>query len=199
MDIFKEFEEEAKKEKNKAVDLGPVSALVKKQAMLERKAVPVCVATLYRFIKEQNFSVSEVEEALKLRKADLNDIKNNQIPELMREYGLSSVTTDDGATIEIKDGLSVTVKDQEKLLAYVREQEAGDLIKNNLTIAIKGEEKTVDHIRDVLNELGVEHNEKEAIHPQTLKKFIKGQLKEGKRPDDNVVNIYEYRYSNIKK
>lgn len=197
--IFSDIEKAADAdEERKEIDLGPISALAKKQAMMEHPADDFRVKTLYGTIKKNGLSVADVEAALKMLKKDLFQVSQVQIPELMKEFGLDAITTNTGVKIEVKDGISVSVRDQQKLFAYVRENDSGDLIKNSIVV----QTDTTDGRKEVLKLLenaDCFFEEKEVLHPATLKKFIKDGLEKGNRPDDDVVNIYEYRFSKIKK
>jgi len=200
MDIFAELEQEAEKEEQRAkqdIDLGIITPLVRKQAALEKKAEDHKVARLYDYAKRFDCSIEDIEGALKKRKKDLFQIKQIQIPEIMGGFNLDAVTTTDGTKIEIKDGISVSVRDVDKLHAYLRKDNAGDLIKNQVIVEAYNDE-TRKKLINQLVQYECSFKTKEAVHPSTLKKHIGDGLKVGKKPDDDIVNIHEYRYSKIK-
>jgi len=198
-DIFADIEEAADKDKeDKTIDLGPISRLVDQQAMLERTALETHVQNLYSFIKLNNMSIETIEEAMKLRAKDLFKVRQVQIPEMMKEFGLNAIESTSGTAIKIMDGLSVTIKDADKLHAFLRKNEAGDLIKNKITIEVENEEKRKEVVK-LLESKELNYEVKEAVHNATLKKHVKDLRKDGKDLPNESVKIYEYEYSKIKK
>lgn len=200
VDIFQEFQDAAEtdeQEKEKEIDLGRISRLVDIQAAMEREPDINNVRNLYHYIKTVGLSNKDVEEALKLLGKDLFRVKQQQIPELMDEYGLESITTKSGDTIKVEKGLSLSVRDHDKLHAYLREHNYGDLIKNVITIPIK-KESLRKEVTDFLQANNTPYEQKEAVHHSTLKAHIKRGLETGQVPGDDIVNIHEYKYSKIK-
>lgn len=197
-DIFKDIEQAAKEDQSKKdIDLGFISDMVRQQAALEAKEVGHNAEDIYSYAAGLGYSVADLEGALKMLKKDLFNIKQIQLPELMQEFGLDSVTTSNGAKLEIKSGLTVTVKDTQGLHAYLREQMAGDLIKDTVVITVDSD-GVREEISKLLSEVECDFERKESIHSMTLKKYIKDCLGRGVRPPEDVVKVYEYRYANIK-
>lgn len=200
VDIFQEFQKAAEtdeQEKEKEIDLGRISRLVDIQAAMERDPDNRNVNQLYNHIKRERYSNNDVEEALKLLGKDLFRVKQQQIPELMDEYGLESITTKSGDTIKIEKGLSLSVRDHDKLHAYLRKHNYGDLIKNVITVPIRGESLRKE-VTDFLQANNTPYDQKEAVHHKTLSAHIKKGLETGQVPGDDIVNIHEYKYSKIK-
>ena len=197
-DIFKDLEEAAEQtEDQREINLGPITKLVERQNLLESPATEKTVDYLYKTALKSGASVNDLEEALKRLKKDLFQVKQVQIPELMTEFGLDSLTTTSGTTIEIKSDISLTVRDVEKLHNYIREKEAGDLIKDTIIMIVNSDEAR-EEVTSLLKDIDCDFERKEAVHSQTLKKFIRGCLEKGERPGDDALTIFEYKYSKIK-
>lgn len=198
-DIFGALEEAADREQEeKTIDLGPISRLVDKQGRLESKADQTDVEILYQEVLRTDASIDTIEEVLKRRKKDLFKVRQQQIPELMQEFGLSTVATSGGVKIKIEKGVSVTTKSQEKLHKYMRANGAGDLIKNQLMVVVANEEERKEVVAK-LDETMCEYKPKEGVHSATLKKYVKDLLEEGKQLPPEAANVYEYEYSKIQK
>lgn len=198
-DIFQVIEAAGEADKKaQKIDLGPISVLADKQAALESKALESRVNLVYSLCEKIGASVLDIEEALKKRKKDLFNIRQIQIPELMKEFGLESLKTNTGASIEIKGGVSVSIKDNKKLFKYVRDCNSGDLIKNVIIIEAS-DDGTREGLITFLEESFVPFEQKESIHSATLKKFVKEQIESGKKPPENAVNTFEYNFSKLKK
>lgn len=196
-DIFKDIEAAGEKDQeNKTVDLGPISAMVEKQINLERSEDLEKSSDLSKFINQIDASISDIEAALKKRRTDLYNVRQVQIPEYMKGIGLEKVTTSNGTSLEIKDGLSITIKDKDKFYSFVRKQNAGDLIKDSIIIDLSGNKKVGEVIK-FLDKTDSFYERKEAIHAATVKKFIKGCMEKGIKIPISA-NVFEYQYSKIK-
>lgn len=197
-DIFSDIEKAGDEvKKTQKVDLGPVSRMVEIQGMLEAKANPDLVRRLNKVIKDYNISIDTIAECLKERNKELFRVRQQQIPEIMKEFGLDAVTTTDGTSIKIVGDISVTKKDDEKLFKYLRANNAGDLIKNQVIVSVNNEEERLEVVK-VLDGTVCDYAIKEAIHAGTLKKHIKALKKEGKVPPEDAVAVFDYEYSKIK-
>ena len=198
MDIFKEIEEAGDKVREKQeIDLGPISRLADRQKLLESKSTEKNIDSIYGLACRLNASIEDLEEALKKRKKDLYNVRQVQIPELMKEFGLDSITTINGAKIKIQDGVSVTTKDQSALFIYLRKHNAGDLIKNQIIIPTDNEESRIK-ITKLLEDIQAPFEEKASVHSATLKKYVKDKLKEGIKIPEKIVSTFEYKVSKVK-
>lgn len=200
-DIFADIAKAGKEEQQKQqVDLGPITRLVDTQAMLEGGKNDDHVSDIYNFINEMDASIETLEEVMKLRKKDLFNVRQVQIPEMMKEFGLEEVRSTSGTSIKIMDGLSVTVKNADKLYQFLRDNEAGDLIKDVVIVMADADtEKVMKEVIESLNKIDCLFERKESVHNGTLKKYVKELLKEGKTVPEEAVNLYQYEYSKIKK
>jgi len=197
-DIFKDLEKEADalEEEKSQVDLGPLSRLVQRQARLEAQSKENTVNKLVNYIKQLDASVKDVEQALKARKRDLFNISQVQIPELMKEIGLESITTTDGSIINLKKDFSTTIKNEEGFFKYLRDNNYGDLIKDKIAITIQSE-KEVKLFEKLIDQVDCFYERKTGVHPQTLKKFVNDQLAEGNKIPEDLLKIYEYQFSKL--
>lgn len=199
-DIFKDFEDIVDKEKSepKEFDLGPISVLGDKQAALEEKVNDNRVELIKKFCDEIGASIADIDEVLKMFKKDLFNVRQVQIPELMVEFNLESITTSSGVKLTIKDDINVTTKDKEALYAFMRSTGSADLIKNRITVEIQNEKQRKEAI-DLLDKTELAYQSDESVHFQTLKKFVKDQLAAGKVLPNKAVSVFEYRYTKIKR
>lgn len=200
-DIFSDIEAAAEKEEEqlrKEVDLGLITKLVNRQLSLEEKANEDRVNKIMTLVDSIGASIGDIEEALKQRKKVLFNIRQIQIPEIMREFGLESITTLQGKKIEIKGDISVSVKNQERLFWYLRENDAGDLVKNQVIVDVSNEGERQE-ILELLERTACSFEAKESVHASTLKKYVKDCLEKGQKIPEDIVSTFEYQFSKIKK
>lgn len=196
--IFDAIEEAgAKVQETQKVDLGPISVLVEKQGMLEAKGDPDLIRRLNKVIKDYNISIGTIEDCLKDRKKELFRVKQQQIPEMLKGFGLTAIEALDGTSIEIKKDFSITKKDEAKIFKYLRDNKSGDLIKNQVIVTVDDEKERLEVI-ETLDKTSCSYEAKETIHSGTLKKHIKGLKKKGKAFPEDAVSVFDYEYSKIK-
>ena len=201
-DIFSdilEAGEEAEKQEAKSIDLGPLSELAKRQAALEAKPDQIKVDSLLDHIKKISASIKDVEEVLKAHKKVLNAVRQKEIPETMKAFNLSEVTTDTGAKITIKSDVSCTIKDPDKLYAFVSDRGDGAIIKDNVTVVMPEDSKELfDALSTMLEAQDAAYERKRAIHGGTLKKYVKDRQAEGVALPEEAIKVFEYSYAKLK-
>jgi hypothetical protein len=130
-------------------------------------------------LAEENVAIAEQDLALK--KERLLKIERVDLPELIRESGMMAVTLEDGVMVTIVDDIDCGVSVERRPIAYdwLRDHNAGGLIKMVVGVSFgKGEEEKAGKL---LLELSKKYGpdaafDKEDVHYQTLKSYIKGQI-----------------------
>ena len=89
-------------------------------------------------LKKIEDEIAAIEEQLKKKKAEGDDISSRVIPELLAEQGLSEIKLADGSKVSVKKEFRCTLpKDEAKRQAaynWLRDQGLGDIIKNNVFV-----------------------------------------------------------------
>lgn len=111
---------------------------------------------------------------LKQLSAEERQLSQHDLPEKMKEIGLTNFTMSDGTKLSIKHMVkaSLTKAKQEEGFAWLRANGFGDLIKP----------KTVE----------------EHVHHSTLAAFCREQLSEGRPLPTSLFGVYEYDETIIK-
>jgi hypothetical protein len=124
--------------------------------------------------------VAKLEEMLKRKKEDLRRVSEEELPVLMgsvTEFRLAN-----GRKIVIKPYYSGSINDENADLAFtwLREHGHDDIIKNQVIMQFgKGEDKEAETVMTNLKALGYNPENKKAVHPMTLKAFIREQVESG--------------------
>jgi hypothetical protein len=132
----------------------------------------------YRLMQSlgDKYPIGVLKQAVKNYQAILDDIENVQIPDMLLEIGMQSVTTEDGLKVGLKTEYNVSIIDPDGLSDWMESNGGGHLWKNSLKFE-KGEE--IDPVTSLAEELGLSFEQKNEIHPQTLKKFVKDFIEGG--------------------
>jgi hypothetical protein len=149
-------------------DTDAKAALIKVKAMVDAM-----------ILAEEHVAIAE--NTLALAKERLLKIERVDLPELIRESGLSEVALEDGTKVKIVDEIDCGVSQERKPLAYdwLRDHGAGSLIKVQVAVVFgKGEEaKAATLTSQLIKKYGADNVvDKEDVHYQTLKSYIKGQI-----------------------
>ena len=126
--------------------------------------------------------VQDLEDQLNHVKGLLREVQEEQIPDLMISIGMASFKLSDGSSISVKDEVyaSIPKEKYEVALNWLRQHEFDALIKTQVTTDFgKGEDQEAQRVVEALRDLGVPAQVKSAVHPMTLKSFIKEQLNLG--------------------
>jgi hypothetical protein len=129
-------------------------------------------------------AISKAELKLKLWKEQYVRLAQVDLPEAMRIAGIAQMSTDDGFKVEVKDEIYASISEKNKVEAHawLVEHDFGDIIKTDVTVKFgRGEHEKVELLLEELQTEGYQNfNLKEAVHPQTLKAFLREQLAAGK-------------------
>ena len=135
-------------------------------------------------LKSKEDEIAELEEQLKNKKAEAEDISSRVIPELLAEQGLSEIKLADGSKVSVKKEFRCTLpKDISKReLAYkwLREQGLGDIIKNNVFVTFgKGEDDKAQQLLNLAAENGFEPEQKSDVAWATLTALFRERIESG--------------------
>lgn len=144
---------------------------------------------------------AEIEEALKAKKEELDNISKKIIPDVMNALGVTKYVFSDGSELVLKDGLNVYIAAANKPKAYdwLRENNYGDLIKNEVLLKFSaGQEAEAKEVVARLTSEGLTPEEKESVHPSTLKAFAKERLETGEQLPMDLFSCFTYQEAKIK-
>lgn len=126
---------------------------------------------------------SEVEDAeriLKEKSARARFLREESIPLIMLELGLTTLVLSSGETLKIKDEVYASIpKDNwPAVVEWLTKTDNDGLIKSELSVLFgRGEKKKAQALFQQLLKKGLNPVLDEAIHAQTLKAFIKERLR----------------------
>lgn len=146
--------------------------------------------------------VEDLEAELKRAQQDLAKVAQELLPEALAEHGLSELKMDDGSKITVSQFIQahISKEKQEEAFDWLREHDFDDLIKNVVSLEFgKGED---DHARDVMETLtnrGYWPQNKQSVHPSTLKAFVKEQVEKGAEIPSDLFGVFIGKKAVIKK
>lgn len=142
----------------------------------------ITVASLARDIRSTEEVISDLEEVLKMTKAKLLKLTDEELPALMEEMGISSLTLDDGSVVKVTRtyGGSILVENRPKAYDWLREHGYDDIIKNTVMCQFgRGEDDRAKGFAEFAAENGFAPEQKTEIHSQTLRAFVKERIEKG--------------------
>ena len=120
--------------------------------------------------------VARAEEDLKLVKADLRRLNQEEIPDMFTQMGLSQIVLKDGTKVGIKPELSVSIKKghEAECFQFLTDNNLATVIKTNLALVYgKDENEGADEARRILTEARIPFTDKQGVHAMTLKSVIR--------------------------
>lgn len=151
-----------------------------------------------------NDSLHRVAELARLLEAHRRT-EQEDLPELMREIGLTEIKLADGSEITVTDDVQCSISEERRAAAHawLRESGYGGIIKGVLAIPFRPEdpemEEAVAEIAAEASErLGAEIEVAEKVHPQTLKSFVKERLAAGEAVPFDLFGIHPFSRAKVK-
>ena len=146
-------------------------------------------------LKEKEDEIAELEDKLKAKKAEADDISSRVIPELLQEQGLQEIKLSDGSKVSVKKEFRATLpKDdirRESAYQWLRDQGLGDIIKNNVTVSFgKGEDNKANQLVDLAVANGFTPQQKSDVAWNTLTALYEERVKAGLDMPSDVFSLW---------
>ena len=146
-------------------------------------------------LKKKEDEVAELEEKLKAKKEERDDISTRVIPELLAEQGLQEIKLADGSKVSVKKEFRATLpKDEirrEAAYQWLRDQNLGDIIKNNVTVSFgKGEDNKANQLVDLAVANGFTPQQKSDVAWNTLTALYEERVKAGLDMPSDVFSLW---------
>lgn len=146
--------------------------------------------------------LTELEDQLKLKKEELTQVSEKDLPEALAECGLSEIKLLDGSKVTVKPYYQANPPKEkyEEAMAWLRTHGHGDLIKNDVTVSFgKGEDTNAAEFKLHLIESGTSFTDKTGVHPMTFKAFVREQVETGQNLPFDLLGVYIGQKTSIKK
>ena len=135
-------------------------------------------------LKQKEDEIAALEDQLKNKKAEAEDIGSRVIPELLAEQGLSEIKLADGSKVSVRKEFRATIpKDEmrrESCLQWLRDQGLGDIIKNNVSVSFgKGEDDKAEQLLQLAADNGFEPQQKSDVAWNTLSALYQERVEAG--------------------
>tara|TARA_R110000787_G_scaffold169030_1_gene281761 strand:+ start:226 stop:801 length:576 start_codon:yes stop_codon:yes gene_type:complete len=126
--------------------------------------------------------IGNTEERLRKLKDQQKQLSEQAIPDKLAELGVADLRLSDGSRISADPFYSARITAKNLGLAHdwLRDNGHGDIIKNTLTVSFsQGEDADATRLAELLTKEGYLPQTKEAVHPSTLRAFVKEMIESG--------------------
>ena len=133
-------------------------------------------------LDERHARIKELEAELKAEKEAMYELSDQHIPALMEELGVKKLQLQNGAEVSVTStyGGHIKADNMPQAFAWLRDNGFDDIIKNEIKLNFgKGEDTSADKVYNDLVAQGYQPSNKEFVHPQTLKAFIRERIEAG--------------------
>lgn len=148
-------------------------------------------------------SIEEKEEDLKKTVSEFENVSRNLIPSVLNSAGFSDIRLSNGMKVEVRDKLKASISNSDYTLAYRNmvnaeggDEEATKIIDSLFKSEIKIEDIS-EKVLELLLENEIPYETKRSIHHQTLGKYCKTLLEEGRTIPEGI-NVFQYQETSIK-
>ena len=146
-------------------------------------------------LKTKEDELVSLEEQVKNKKEEIDEISSRIIPELLAEQGWSAIKLADGSNVSVKKEFRCTLpKDEVKREAaykWLRDQGLGDIIKNNIFVTFgKGEDDKAKQLLNLAAENGFDPQQKSDAAWNTLTALFQERVESGLDMPSDVFNTW---------
>ena len=117
------------------------------------------------------------------------------------QAGVSSIKLEDGSSVEVSPYYYAKIPEDKKGEAFdwLRQNNFGDLIKNNVSVSFgKGEDSNAAELKAILEAKGLVVDQKQDIHWQTLRGFVREQMEKNQNIPSEMFGLYVANRTKIK-
>lgn len=153
------------------------------------------IQVMHEYVQELDREAVELETKLKAVTERARYFREDVIPEFMFSLGISEVKLNNGQTIGIKTNYfgNISKEREQAAFKWLKENGFASLVETTVGMSFgAGDEDKVDHaiLMNFLNDKEIEHVEKESVHAQTLKAFIRQEMEAGHSFPYGLFGVY---------
>lgn len=165
------------------------------------------ISRLAQTFVERSEEMKRIEEQLKEKAKEVNKIGQELLPEAMLSVDMTSFQLASGKMVSIKEQLSCSVKDYDKLYDFLEERGDDALMKINIELGKLPKSVLALVVQHLLKEFDVAVEPKMYIHPATLKSYFTklcgiGSGENSELPisavDSDMVSTFTYYKTTVK-
>ena len=152
-------------------------------------------------ISAQELIVEQLEAQLKEAKKQLRSLTDESLPQLLLELGVSEFKLEDGTKVTVKNiyGATIPAALREEAHKWLRDNGHGDIIKNVISASFgMGEDHLAEKFKEAAKDKGLVCEQKESVHSQTLRGFVKGEIEKGKDIPQDLFGVFVSQRAIIK-
>ena len=177
----------------------------KKVTKLDDNELKTLSENITRFLRIGGM-IGNTEERLRKLKEQYRQLSEEDLPQKMTELGMQDLRLEDGSriTIDMFYATRINKNNRDAAHEWLRAQGHGDIIKNQVSVSFgKGEDDTALETMTLLEKEGLFPDQKESVHPSTLKAFVKERIESGDNaftPDtQKLFSVYQGKRTKITK
>ena len=151
------------------------------------------ISSACKKLSSQNKKVEDLEKLLKTEQEEARRLSEEVIPTLMQQAGVSSIKLEDGSSVTVSPYYYAKIPEDKKIEAFkwLRDNNHGDLIKNNVSVSFgKGEDSDAVKLKAELEKKGLVVDQKQDIHWQTLRGFVREQMEKNQNIPSEMFGLY---------
>ena len=159
------------------------------------------LSNLIRQSLDLDKQIADAEQFVKDLKFKKRKVNEEDIPMLMEEMGVDSLTVD-GHKVSVANFVHARISDDKKAeaFAYLRSIGEADIIKNDVTVSFSsGQDNMAGSVVEDLRNQGFDPAQKTHIHPGTLKAWVKNRIESGKDLDFETFGVFVGTEAKIKR
>ena len=161
------------------------------------------IALLSALLRGAEGNVANLTADLQEAKEEVRRLQEDDLPELMRELGLSEIKLEDGSKVTVVDEVDCNISEERRSRAHawLTDNGFGGIIKSAITVEFGRDEhdEALAAAEKISGVTGRAALLKEGVHPQTLKAFVKEQMAAGATIPQELFGLRPYSKAKLTK
>lgn len=144
--------------------------------------------------------LAQLEKKAKEVKKQIDQYREQIIPEIMDELGMSDFTTNTGIRVKVEPKIFASLPKGNELegLNWLRNNGQAGIIKQRITVEFSiGQDGVAKELFTELLEKGYLTRNEQTVHPQTLSSFVRRELQDGREVPMETLGAFSKRVAKI--
>ncbi|HEX8552786.1 MAG TPA: hypothetical protein VF681_14660 [Abditibacteriaceae bacterium] len=149
---------------------------------------------------DAQFEIASIEAKLEAAMKNERKLREELIPNLMKEVNMRQIVLQDGVTLKVEDDFKCGISEAHKPLAFkwLRDSSLGGVIKRMVGVQFgKGDDEEAARLRKELEGLGFPVEDSEEVHHSTLKATLKVEREAGKPIPADLFGVFDFQTTKL--
>jgi len=159
------------------------------------------VGVLAEQLRQDLLLIAQLEAQVADVKSGVKRLQEDLLPTAMELAGMKDFTLKDGSKVKVEDSLFISIRAEKRgeTFEWMKDHGHGSIVKHVISAEFgRGDDDKAKALTTLLEQNDVEFQDAQDVHWQTLRKWAKDEMAEGRHPPEELFSMLELQIATIK-